>query len=172
MTAIQTTAAQFTTIAVEDVKVGYRYWSVRPGHESDWTVKSVQIHEADYQVDRKGEVFTPTLVTVTRRDGVAQVCELGERISIQGPWESDDAGDVGARAWAAAETARLADDAAAAYRSACDKLRDWDRMTEAELDRARAEVEATRGRLCIARKSARLAATEYAIAREKSIPSR
>jgi hypothetical protein len=87
MTTTQT--AEITTIAVETMRPGYRYWAVRPGYESNWTIKSVEIREADYQVDRGNGWFTPTLVTMTRRDGVSQTCEYGEQIAIMGPFEGE-----------------------------------------------------------------------------------
>jgi len=79
---------EWTTMPAQDMKPGYRYWSVRPGYESNWTIKSVEISEASYQVDRGNGWFTPVLVTVTRRDGVAQTHEYGDEVAIQGPWKT------------------------------------------------------------------------------------
>jgi hypothetical protein len=81
-------APSWTTIPAQDMKPGYRYWSVRPGYESNWTIKTVEIAEASFQVDRGQGWFTPVLVTVTRRDGVAQTHEYGDEVAIQGPWKT------------------------------------------------------------------------------------
>lgn len=77
-----------TTIPVETMRPGYRYWSARPGYESNWTIAKVEIHEAEYQVDRGDGWFAPTLVTVTRRDGDVRTFEYGEQIAIQGPFKT------------------------------------------------------------------------------------
>jgi hypothetical protein len=168
MDTTQTT--ETTTIAVEDMKVGYRYWAVRPGYESNWTIASVQTHTAEYEVDRGDGWFSPTLVTVTRRDGDVRVFEKGEQLSIMGPWKAED---TEAEAWAAVETAQLAHNATAqtrrdaddAYRNACDQTRGWDRMTAVELDAARDKVQVAREQSSIARKAERTAWTAYAVAR-------
>lgn len=77
-----------TALAAEDFAPGYRYWSVRPGYESNWTVASVEIHTAEYEVDRGDGWFSPELVTITRRDGVVRILEKGEQVAIQGPWKT------------------------------------------------------------------------------------
>lgn len=87
MDTTQTT--ETTTIPVEDMKVGYRYWAVRHGYESNWTIKSIETREADVQVERNGEIVTPVLVIVTRRDSVSQTLEQGDRIAIMGPFKGE-----------------------------------------------------------------------------------
>jgi hypothetical protein len=84
--APQTT--EIRTLAVEDFQVGYRYWPVRPGYEAAWTIKSVTMQPAPYQVRRDGEFVTPTLVTHVRGDGTERTFEKGEKIAIQGPWKT------------------------------------------------------------------------------------
>lgn len=81
-----TAAIQTSTIAAEDFQVGRRYWSVRPGFESNWTVVKVELHTAEYTVWRDGREVTPELVTVTRRDGNVRTFEVGEQVAIQGPF--------------------------------------------------------------------------------------
>ena len=83
-----TATIETTTINVEDMRPGYRYWDVRPGFENAWTIKSVEIRLAEYEVDRGAGAFAPTLVTVTRRDGDVRTFELGEKIAIMGPWKT------------------------------------------------------------------------------------
>lgn len=75
-----------TTIKVEDIRPGYRYWSVRPGAEHAWTIKSVEFKLAEYQVDRGQGFVTPGLVLVTRNDGDVRTFERGEDLAIQGPF--------------------------------------------------------------------------------------
>lgn len=75
-------------LAAEDFQVGYRYWPVRPGYEAAWTIMSVTVHEAPYQVQRNGEFVTPMLVTHVRGDGTNRTVEKGEKIAIQGPWKT------------------------------------------------------------------------------------
>jgi hypothetical protein len=77
-------------LAVEDFQVGYRYWPVRPGYEAAWTIKSVTMQPAPYQVRRDGEFVTPILVTHVRGDGTERTFEKGEKIAIQGPWKTQD----------------------------------------------------------------------------------
>lgn len=77
-----------TTMKVEDMRPGYRYWAVRPGFEDAWTIKSVEIRLADYEVDRGEGWFTPTVVIVTRNDGNVRHFELGDEIAIMGPYPS------------------------------------------------------------------------------------
>lgn len=78
-----------TLLAAEAFRPGWRYWSVRPGSEDAWTIASVRIFEAAYQVQRDGKIFSPTLVEHTRRDGTTQLLELGEKVAIQGPWKTE-----------------------------------------------------------------------------------
>lgn len=83
-----TATIQTTSINVEDMRPGYRYWEVRPGFEGAWTIKSVEIRLSENEVDRGHGWFTPTLVTVTRNDGDVRTFELGEKIAIMGPWKT------------------------------------------------------------------------------------
>ncbi len=76
------------SLAAEDFRPGYRYWAVRPGFEDAWTIKSVTLQEAAYQVQRDGKLVTPILVMHVRRDGSNRLFELGEEIAIQGPWKT------------------------------------------------------------------------------------
>lgn len=82
---------EIRTLVAEDFKVGFRYWSVRPGCEDAWTIASVTVEEAEYQVMRGGEMVSPMLVTITRRDGNERTFEKGEMVAIQGPWKTEDA---------------------------------------------------------------------------------
>jgi hypothetical protein len=79
---------EMRTLAAEDFQVGYRYWPVRPGYEAAWTIKSVTVHPAPYQVQREGKFVTPMLVTHVRGDGTERSFEKGEKIAIQGPWKT------------------------------------------------------------------------------------
>jgi len=97
-TAITTVPASTKTtawgsIAVEDMRPGYRYVPVRDGYESAWTIETVTIHRGKGQVYRDGKWITPTLVTYTQRNGGGQTLELGEQIAIQGPWLTEDTED-------------------------------------------------------------------------------
>jgi hypothetical protein len=87
-TATQAGIVETTSINVEDMRPGFRYWAVRPGYENAWTIKSVEIRLAEYEVWRDGGMVTPTLVIVTRNDGDVREFELGEKIAIMGPYAS------------------------------------------------------------------------------------
>jgi hypothetical protein len=87
MTATQT-ETEITTLAAEDFQPGYRYWAVRPGYESAWTIASVEIATAEYEVQRDGQWISPQIVTITRRDGNVRTFEKGEQIAIMGPWKT------------------------------------------------------------------------------------
>jgi hypothetical protein len=78
------------TLAAEDFQPGLRYWDVRPGFESDWTVTSVAILTTEAEVFRDGKWVLRTTVTVTRRDGNVRVFDKGEKVAIQGPWRTED----------------------------------------------------------------------------------
>lgn len=79
-----------TELAAEDFLPGYRYWPVRPGFENAWTIGSVTVREAQYQVLREGRMVTPLLVTHIRRDGTTRTFEMGEQIAVYGPWKTED----------------------------------------------------------------------------------
>ncbi len=93
-----TATTEFKSLAAEDFRVGFRYWSVRPGFEQAWTVESVEIHTADYQVQRDGQWVSPELVTITYRDGRTITVEKGEQVAIQGPWFTRECPHCGAPA--------------------------------------------------------------------------
>jgi len=86
---IQEPETETTLLAAEDFRPGWRYWSVYPGAENAWTIASVRIFEAEYQVQRDGKIITPTLVEHIRRDGNTRILELGEQVAIQGPWKTE-----------------------------------------------------------------------------------
>lgn len=88
LTQNQTVTEGFTTISAEDFEVGYRYWSVRPGFESNWTVTAVEERTADVQVYRDGGWATPELIVIRYRDGRERTFERGEQVAIQGPWQT------------------------------------------------------------------------------------
>jgi hypothetical protein len=77
-------------LAAEDFRVGYRYWPVRPGYEKAWTVQSVTVAPAPYEVERDGKLLSPLLVTHVYGDGRERVFEKGERVVVQGPWKTQD----------------------------------------------------------------------------------
>lgn len=79
----------YSTLAAEEFKVGYRYWPVRPGYEAAWTIASVEIAPAEYEVYRDGRWVSPQIVTITRGDGDVRQLEVGEQVAIQGPWKTD-----------------------------------------------------------------------------------
>jgi hypothetical protein len=80
-----------TDLAAEDFQVGYRYWTVRPGYESAWTIASVTIHTSENEVSRNGGPwYRPVIVTHTRRDGTVRELELGDMVAIQGPFKTED----------------------------------------------------------------------------------
>ena len=81
-------AHQFKSIAAEDFRPGYRYWPVRPGREWAWTIESVKIGPADHLVYQNGHWTHPDIVTITRRDGDVSQFEIGQQVTIQGPWYS------------------------------------------------------------------------------------
>lgn len=80
------TAIKTSTIAAEDFQIGRRYWEVRPGFESNWTIAKVELHTSQGEVYRDGKWIAPELVTVTRRDGRSQTFEVGQQVAIQGPF--------------------------------------------------------------------------------------
>jgi len=81
---------QIRTLAAEEFKPGYRYWPVRPGFEDAWTIKSVEVRPAPYEVLRDGKMITPDIVVITRRDGNVRTLYKGEQVAIQGPWKTED----------------------------------------------------------------------------------
>jgi hypothetical protein len=80
---------QTSTLAAEDFKVGYRYWAVRPGYEAAWTIASIEISTAAYEVYRDGRWVNSQIVTITRGDGDVRHLEVGEQVAIQGPWKTE-----------------------------------------------------------------------------------
>jgi hypothetical protein len=85
----EATALRTGSINAEDMQVGYRYWEVRPGFESNWTIAKVEIHTTEYTVWRNGGEYTLELVTVTRRDGNVRIFEKGETVAIMGPFRAE-----------------------------------------------------------------------------------
>jgi hypothetical protein len=82
---------EITELAAEDFQPGYRYWAVRPGFESAWTISSVELKTAEYSVWRDGQEVTPELVVITRGDGDVRIFEKGEMVAVMGPWKEKDA---------------------------------------------------------------------------------
>lgn len=83
-------APKWDELAAEDFQVGYRYWPVRPGHEEAWTVRSLVVAPAPYEIQRDGMFLSPMMVTHTYGDGRERVFEKGEMVAIQGPWRTRD----------------------------------------------------------------------------------
>jgi hypothetical protein len=85
-----TDTTEIRTLEAEKFKPGFRYWPVLPGHENAWTIRSVEVGPASYQVWRDGKMITPDIVTITRRDGNVRTLYKGEKVAIQGPWQTED----------------------------------------------------------------------------------
>lgn len=90
MTATQDDeTTEITYLAAEDFQDGYRYWAVNPGYEDAWTIASVEVRTAEYEVWRDGGWVRPETVTHIRRDGnVRDDLEKGEMVAIMGPWKT------------------------------------------------------------------------------------
>lgn len=84
-----TDTTEIRTLEAEKFRPGYRYWPVRPGYENAWTIASVEVKAASYQVQRDGKWITPDVVVITRRDGDVRTLYKGEKVAIQGPWQTE-----------------------------------------------------------------------------------